>query len=149
MYFVGTGYAVDDLKSLAKDLHIREQLHFPGMIADRNILKDYYAAANLFIFPSLYDTWALVVREAAALYTPSLMIEEATAAKSVTDGFNGYLSKNTPEALSGKLEQLSSDKTKLLRTGVNASKTLTKSWEKVTEEVAERYRQVIEYHQKK
>lgn len=41
---------------------------------EREILKRYYVAADLFLFPSLYDNAPLVIREAAALGTPSVLI---------------------------------------------------------------------------
>jgi len=107
MYFVGTGYAAEDMKTLASKLNISDKVFFTGMISDRNVLRDYYAAADLFLFPSLYDTWALVAREAAALNTPSVMVRGATAASQLTDNYNGFLVNNNPVSLAHKLNELS------------------------------------------
>jgi glycosyltransferase involved in cell wall biosynthesis len=118
------------------------------MITDRNVLRDYYAAADLFLFPSLYDTWALVAREAAALYTPSLMIRGATAASQITDNHNGFLVNDNPVSLALKLKELALQPELLRRTGLQAARTLTKSWEQIAEEVLERYKRLIEKKKK-
>jgi len=143
MYFVGTGYAAEDMKTLASKLNISDKVFFTGMISDRNVLRDYYAAADLFLFPSLYDTWALVAREAAALYTPSVMVRGATAASQLTDNYNGFLVNNNPVSLAHKLMLISSQQEVLSKTGLRAAQTLTKSWEQIAEEVLERYEQLI------
>lgn len=77
MFFVGTGYAEGEMKELVERLGIADKVTFVGRVTDRELLKKYYAAADLFLFPSLYDTDGLVVREAAALSTPSVMLREA------------------------------------------------------------------------
>jgi len=139
MYFVGTGYAENELKLLAENLQLSSFIKFPGLISDRQVLQDYYAAADLFLFPSLYDTWALVVREAAALYTPSIMLRKSTAAQDIKHQFNGFLIDENPEVLAKTLTELSGNKKLLREVGINAAGTLTKSWEKIVEEVCRRY----------
>lgn len=144
MYFVGTGYATEDMKVLTEKLNISDKVFFTGMIADRNVLQDYYAAANLFIFPSIYDTWALVAREAAALHTPSVMVRAATAASQIVDNYNGFLIENNPKSLALKLTALSQQPDLLTTAGKNAAQTLTKSWEQVADDVLERYKALID-----
>jgi glycosyltransferase involved in cell wall biosynthesis len=148
MYFVGTGYAAEDMKALASKLNISDKVFFTGMISDRAVLRDYYAAADLFLFPSLYDTWALVAREAAALYTPSVMVRGATAASQLIDNYNGFLVYDNPVSLALKLKELALRPELLRRTGLQAARTLTKSWEQIAEEVLERYQQLIKMKRK-
>ena len=74
LFMVGTGYAVREIKHRIKALGLRDNVTLLGNIHDRERLKRIYAASDLFIFPSLYDTCGLVVREAAAMHTPSLML---------------------------------------------------------------------------
>lgn len=139
MIFVGTGYAENELKMLAENMQLSSRIEFPGLISDRQMLQSYYAAADLFIFPSLYDTWALVVREAAALYTPSLMLRKSTAATGIIDNVNGFLIDESSDELASSLSKLSYNRKLLREAGINAANTLTKSWEKVVEEVLQRY----------
>ena len=106
MYFVGTGYAADDLRRLVADCGLDGQVTFAGAVTDREVMRRYYAAADLFLFPSLYDNAPLVVREAAALGVPSVMVAGSTAAEILTDGVDGFLVQNTPESLSGEILRL-------------------------------------------
>lgn len=77
-----------------------------GSITERERLKLYYAAADLFLFPSLYDNAPLVVREAAALHTPSLLIKGSTSAEVIHDSVNGFLSDNSVTAYASRISQL-------------------------------------------
>lgn len=143
MYFVGAGYAAEEMQALALKLNISEKVCFTGLISDRNMLRDYYAAADLFLFPSMYDTWALVAREAAALNTPSVMVKGATAASRISENFNGFLIDNNPKSLALKLQDLATHPELLKKAGIHAAQTLTKSWEEVAEEVRDRYHSLI------
>jgi glycosyltransferase involved in cell wall biosynthesis len=142
-YFVGQGYAANQLKSLAKQQGIASQVHFTGTIHDRNLLKMYYAAADLFLFPSLYDNAPLVVREAAAMHTPSLLLEGSTAAEIIRDGINGFLTQNNKNAMAAKIRKIMSNPNLLRATGLNASTSITQSWENIIDAVRWRYEEII------
>lgn len=79
MFFIGTGYAAGEMKQLADQLGLTAsqngcpKVSFTGAVSERETLKLYYLAADLFLFPSLYDNAPLVVRETAALHTPSIL----------------------------------------------------------------------------
>lgn len=143
MFFIGVGYASDDLKSLVEELGLNDKVEFIGMIAERERIKQYYAAADLFLFPSIYDNAPLVIREAAALQTPSVMIEGSSSAGNITNDFNGFLTENTLESFSAKLRELINSPEKTRIAGINASQSLARSWESVTEEVLDRYKKLM------
>lgn len=143
MYFVGNGYAADAMKEMVTEKGLDSQVTFVGTVTERETIKQYYAAADLFLFPSLYDTDGLVVKEAAALHTPSILIEEATAASIITDGENGFLSHNDLDAFSNRLRELIHDPDRVHRVGVQASHSIVRSWEDVVGEVLERYNRLI------
>jgi len=141
--FVGEGYARPSMESMVQELGIQDKIVFWGSVVEREKLKRIYACANLFLFPSFYDTSGLVFREAAALHTPALLIEGATSAEVIQDGLNGYLASNHTDAFSKKIVQILSDAKGLEQTGQIASQTLCKSWEEVVDEVHDRYLQLI------
>ena len=143
MFFVGNGYAKEELNQIIINSGLSDKIEFVGLITQREKLKQYFAAADLFLFPSTYDTWALVVREAAALYTPSVLIEGSTIAKDITDNLNGFLTKNTIESFASKLRELAVNPLLINRVGLNASTSITHSWESVTEEVLDRYHHLM------
>ena len=149
MFFVGTGYAKSDLQELTEKLGLQEKVKFMGVITARNELRDYYAAADLFLFPSLYDNAPLVIREAGAMETPSILVSGSTSAENIRDNFNGFLIENSVESMSNRLRELIQDKNLLLTVGQNASRTIARSWESVTEEVLDRYTHLIERKWKK
>ena len=143
MFFVGNGYAADAMKDLVSEKGLDSRVTFAGTLTDRAAITKYYAAADLFLFPSLYDNAPLVVREAAALHTPAVMIEGATAATILRDGENGFLIPNDLEAFAARLRELIHDPERVHRVGIQASRTIVRSWEDVVGEVLDRYNRLI------
>ena len=143
-YFVGQGYATDHLMRLTGRYSIAEKVRFIPTIRDRQLLKHYYAAADLFLFPSLYDNAPLVVREAAALSTPSLLIDGSTAAEIICDRVNGFLTQNSKEAMAAKIVEIMSDRKLLNDAGYVASKTIALSWEHIINMVQQRYVSIMQ-----
>ena len=143
MFFVGTGYAAEEMKALVSEKGLDGKVTFVGSITEREKLVDYYAASDLFVFPSLYDTAGLVVQEAAALGTPSVMAREASAAVVIRDGENGFLTDNDPDKLAELLRKLIHDPARVHRVGAQAGKTLVRSWEDCVDEVIDRYNALL------
>lgn len=143
MFFVGTGYAAGEMKDLVAHKGLSDKVTFTGMLTEREEVTRYYAAADLFLFPSLYDNAPLVVREAAALHTPAVMVEGSTAAEILRDGENGYLVPNELDAFAARLRQLYRDRDEVRRVGLTASRTIVRSWEDVVGEVLDRYDAII------
>lgn len=139
MFFIGTGYAEQEMKDLVSERGLEGKVTFVGSVTDRQLLTRYYAASDLFLFPSLYDTAGLVVREAASLYTPSVMAQGSTASTALTDGENGFLVKNDPADMEALLRRLIADPQRVHRVGVQASKTIVRSWEDCVGEALDRY----------
>ncbi|MBP1677349.1 MAG: glycosyl transferase group 1 [Bacteroidetes bacterium] len=144
MFFIGAGYAADEMKQRVAEAGIQDKVKFEGVVLDRNVLKKYYAAADVFLFPSVYDNAPLVVREAAAMQTPAILVKGSTASEIIGDGINGFLIENSPQALASKLRSLMSDKASLHKAGQNAAATIARSWEDVSAEVHSRYLNLID-----
>jgi len=144
MFFVGTGYAASDLKQLTEELGISDKVKFVGMITERERLRQYYVAADLFLFPSIYDNAPLVIREAGAMHTPSVLVEGSSSAENITDNFNGFLIQNNKESFAAKLRELIASPLKMHNAGLKASQSISRSWESVTEEVLDRYKKLME-----
>ena len=143
MFFVGNGYAAEEMKAMVSEKGLDGKVTFVGTITDRAKIVDYYAASDLFVFPSLYDNAPLDVREAAALHTPSVMAIGSTAATILQDGENGFLVENDPDKLAQLLRELIHDPERVHRVGVQASKTIVRSWEDCVEEVIDRYNALL------
>jgi glycosyltransferase involved in cell wall biosynthesis len=143
MFFVGTGYAAEEMKQLVKEKGLEDKVTFTGMLTNRDEITRYYAAADLFLFPSLYDNAPLVVREAAALHTPSIMIDESTAATIIKDNENGFLVPNNLDTFAARLRELIGQPERVHKVGITASRSIVRSWEDVVEEVLDRYNRLI------
>ena len=144
MFFVGTGYAAADLKELVDRLDLSSKVKFVGVITKREEIKGFYAAADLFLFPSIYDNAPLVIREAGAMHTPSILIKNSSSAENIIDNFNGFLIENSCESFAAKLRELIDVPDKIEIAGLNASQTIARSWESVAEEVLDRYKRLIQ-----
>lgn len=143
MNFVGTGYAAEELSHKIADLGLAGKVHFRGVVSDREALRNYYAASDLFLFPSMYDNAPLVVREAAAMGTPSVLVEGSTSAEVIAENHNGFLAERTPESYAAVIKELNSDRGRIRNAGFSAGKTLIRSWEDIVAEVIDRYESLI------
>ena len=139
MTFIGTGYAQDDLIKEVKKKNLGDRITFTGVMTDREKLKQYYAASDLFLFPSFYDNAPLVVREAAAMGTPAVLLKGSTASEVIVDDKNGFLIDNDVKDFGNLLSILEKDRDRVIKAGENARETLVRSWKDVVEEVIDRY----------
>jgi glycosyltransferase involved in cell wall biosynthesis len=149
MNFIGTGYARDEMSKIIKETGLQDRVKLNGVITDRRALSDYYAASDLFIFPSFYDNAPLVVREAAAMGTPAILIEGSTASEVVTDRRNGFLARSNPREFADLITTLATDTDLLHDVARGARDTLVRSWEDVVGEVTDRYDVILKNFQKK
>lgn len=149
MVFIGKGVAENELKKLVLDFQLEKAVSFLGMITDRELLKAFFARADLFLFPSLYDTGGIVIQEAAAVQSPSIVIQDSNAAEQIRDNYNGYTSLNDPQAFAQRIREIVSDREQLQQVGKHAQKTICKNWQDIVATVQRRYHEIIRFHQKK
>lgn len=149
MDFIGTGYAARDLETLAVSERVADRVHFHGVMHDRELLKRHYAASDIFLFPSMYDNAPIVVREAAAMGTPSILPIGCTASEVIENGRNGFLTERSASAYAREIARLADDQKALSEASSGARRTLARSWTDVVEEVADRYKYLIRRHGRK
>ena len=139
MMFVGDGLDRAEIEDYAEELGIMDKCIFTGAVSDREDLRVYYTAGELFMFPSEYDTNGLVVREAAACGVASVLIKGSCASEGITDGHNGILSDADPEAISQKMEFAINHRNEIHQMGENAMNEVYISWEDAIKCAYERY----------
>lgn len=148
MFFIGTGYAEKEIKQLVEKLGLASRIVFVGSITDRSRLKSYYAAADLFLFPSFYDNAPLVIREAAAMQTPSVLLQGSTSAEIIRHGENGFLSADNTHDFALLIRKLTDHPEQIRQVGFTASQSISRSWSDIMDEVLDRYTHIIHrYHQ--
>jgi glycosyltransferase involved in cell wall biosynthesis len=99
------------LRPSAEELVAREavpSVRFAGFLAEPDV-ADAYAAADVFVLPSLRETWGLVVNEAMNFGLPIVVWDQVGCAEDlVRDGWNGRVVANR-SALEGALAELVAD----------------------------------------
>ncbi len=146
-YAVGKGSDMKKMVKKKKKLGLTdEEVTFTGFL-DGALFPLVYSRADLLLFPSLYDNFGLVKVEAAAYDTAGVFIEGSCAGYGVTDGVNGYLSKDTPKDFADKVEAAVSDRQKLKEAGKNAGRDLYISWEECTRQFVARLEQIVADYQ--
>ncbi len=94
------------LRSLAADLGVAAQVRFTGQKA-RDVLRDYYSAANVFASTPWYEPFGITPVEAMACARPVIGSEVGGIKSTVNDGVTGFLiPSRDPEALAERLARL-------------------------------------------
>lgn len=145
---VGDGYAASQIQSYAESVGVKDDVIFTGLITNREELQGLYLMSDLFFFPSVYDNSPLVVREAASMALPSLLVSGSNAADVITDSVNGFTADETPEAMAKKIEYIFAHPGLLENAGKNACE-LCVSWEETVLKAGEKYREIIDFYSKK
>ncbi len=83
------------------------RIHFPGYVEGAQ-KSSWYAAADLFVLPTLHDPWGLVVNEAMAFGLPIITTQAAGCAELV-DGNGRVIPANNVQALADALQELLSN----------------------------------------
>ena len=144
MVFVGKGPDKELLEEKAKERGISSKCIFAGPEYDRNRLRAWNTRADLFLFPSTFDTNGLVVREAAACGLASVLIKGSCAAEGITDGRNGYIIEESAEAMAELLQKVSGNLDAVHAVGQNAMDEIYLSWEDCVSEAYNRYGEILE-----
>lgn len=146
MVFVGDGQDMAEIQSLCAQLQLEDVCTFVGTVQDRQLLRTYYSAADLFLFPSTFDTNGLVVREAAACCLPSLLVRGSCAAENVTHMGNGLLMEESAESLARLVIYACGHREMLKKLGENALQDVYISWDAAVSSAQRRYAEIIEEH---
>ncbi len=145
MILVGDGPDRADIEKYAKEHGIYDNLIFAGAVHDREKVKAHFSRADLFLFPSTYDTSGLVVKEAAACGCASALIKDCCAAEGVEDGISGLIAEEeTAESFARTLISGINTDGLLEKIGRGAEDKVYFSWEQSVELARKRYETVIE-----
>ncbi|MBO6015872.1 MAG: glycosyltransferase [Lachnospiraceae bacterium] len=144
MIFVGDGQDAPGMKQKAVENGVADKVIFTGAEHDRDVLRAWNTRADLFLFPSTYDTNGIVVREAAACGLASVLVKDSCAAEGITDGRNGYLIEETAQAMAARLMEICKDLSAVHQVGQNAMDEIYLSWDSAVKLAHERYGAVLE-----
>ena len=154
MVFIGKGPDMEMLQEKAAgygfmdDNDIPGKCIFTGAIYDRDVLRAWNTRADLFIFPSTFDTNGLVVREAAACGLASVLIEGSCAAEDVTDGRNGFKIEESVDAMADFLKEAVKDLDHIHEVGQHAMDEIYMNWRDAVAVAYDRYQYVMEQYKR-
>ena len=141
--FIGIGQDEKEFKRYIKSKHLEDKVILCGKVTDRTLLSYYYARADLFLFPSMYDTNSLVQKEAASQKTPTIFLENAITAYDITNNQNGFIVPADPKKYAEKIDEVMHDKKLYDKVSHNAFKEVYKTWDNITTETYNRYLELI------
>ena len=144
MVFVGAGGDKEEIVAYSHELGLDGTVLFSEPIRDRERIRAWYCRADLFLFPSTFDTNGLVVREAAACGLASVLVAGSCAAEDVDDGISGFLIEENADSMAAKLRELLAAPEAMKRVGEGAQTNIYISWETAVAGAYERYGAVIE-----
>jgi UDP-glucose:(heptosyl)LPS alpha-1,3-glucosyltransferase len=128
---------------LAELKQVRERIVFASRCDN---LWEYYAASDVFVFPTIYEPFGLVILEAMASGLPVITSRVAGAADVIIDGVNGLLITDPGDIndLAAKIKLLLSNAELRKAIGERARETAEElSWDRVTQKTLEVYNTVL------
>lgn len=144
LIMIGTGPDENAIKKYIRKNGLDGNVIFTGQILDRGELQLYYSAADLLVFPSVFDTNGLVVREAAASATAALLVDGSCAAEGIKDGETGFLCSENDQSVAASILKIFENPPQLRQVGINAQNDIYISWDESIKNAYERYRIVID-----
>ncbi len=144
MVFVGNGGDRDEVIAYSEKLGLSDCVFFTAPAYDRNVIRAWYCRADLFLFPSTFDTNGLVVREAAACGLGSVLVRGSCAAEDIRDGESGFLIEENAESMARMLTALSRNPEAMQRVGKTAQDEIYISWKDAVTHAQARYEVVLE-----
>jgi glycosyltransferase involved in cell wall biosynthesis len=133
--------SVAGFRNLAKELGVEERVHFAGARKD---LPDIYPAADAFVFPSLYETFALVCLEAMASGLPVLASRVGGIEDYLRDGENGLFIERDAQDIAEKLDRVLTDedlRARLRQKGLATAANY--SWDKIAQQYLRLFDQLM------
>lgn len=130
-----------EIPALARDLELETDIIFPGYIPEED-LPVLYSAADLFVFPSLYEGFGFPVLEAMACGTPVVSSDTSSLSEIAGDAAI-FVNPHSVEQIAQAMQEVLKDaklRLKLVRKGVERARLFT--WEKSGRETLRVYEEV-------
>ena len=130
------GYA-GEVAELVRSLGLQDRIRLSGECADA-ALRDAYAAADLFVLPSHYEGYGMVVAEAIAAGLPVLATTGGALAGTLPSGAGLAVPPGDVDARAGALGELIGDRARRLRLrdGARRARAGLRSWPQAGEAFA-------------
>jgi glycosyltransferase involved in cell wall biosynthesis len=106
LYVVGEGYLQKDLIELSKSLSINDKVHWLGKT---EYIKEFLSKIDLFILPSKYEGFGLVLLEAMIAKKPIIAANNSAIPEVLGKTYEGLFSTGDINALAQQIKTVISD----------------------------------------
>jgi len=106
LYIVGEGHLQKDLIELSKSLGIKDKVHWIGKT---EYIKDFLSKIDLFILPSKYEGFGLVLLEALVAKKPILAANNSAIPEVLGKSYEGLFSTGDVNALAQQIKTVITD----------------------------------------
>ena len=107
LYIVGEGYLQDNFIHLSKSLGINDKVHWLGKT---EYIKEFLSKIDLFILPSKYEGFGLVLLEAMVAEKPIIAADNSAIPEVLGKSYEGLFSTGDVNALAQKIKTAISNK---------------------------------------
>ncbi|MFZ0891341.1 MAG: glycosyltransferase family 4 protein [Thermoplasmata archaeon] len=131
----------------AAELGISAQVHFTGFLEDESLLASAFREARVFVLPSEYEAFGLVLLEALVQGTPVVATKVGGVPEVIEDRRAGILvPPNDAGALEGALEELWDDESKRRQFAEYGRTQVVPrfSWDAITNQLLALYHEVLD-----
>lgn len=131
-----------EIMTYATKIGIYDKIKFTGVINNQQLLQGLYLSHDLLVFPSIFDTFSLVVHEAASQGLASLVVKNSSSSENIIDDRNGFICEEDSQSFCNKIEEIFANK-KWLKVVGQYARSLPYSWDEVVENTIDEYMYTI------
>ncbi len=126
LVIVGDGVQRQELESFCEEKNLSDRVQWIGKV-DYSKLGNYFTQADVFVFPTLEDTWGVVLLEAMVLGKAILCSQRAGASELIVEGENGYcFDPKQPEKLVELMRRSIDNPDLVAAMGANSKQLMTR-----------------------
>ncbi len=133
------------LEKKAEKLGIQKKILFTGHVTDEGLLMSAYSACDVFVLPSEYEAFGLVLLEAMACEKPCIATRVGGVPEVVEEGKSGLLVEyGKPDQLADAIIELLGDEKRRVEMGRAGRARVERNftWQKIVDQLEEVYREL-------
>ena len=136
----GKGWMFDQIFAAVKDHNLTERVFFPGYV-DAAELAQWYAAATIFVYPSLYEGFGLPALEAMACGVPVVVSDVSSLPEVVGDAGIKVDAHDAEQLADALAELLRSNEQRQQMSAAGLRHAATFTWVRAADQITRIYRE--------
>ena len=139
----GKGWMYDQVFAVVQEEGLQDSVHFPGFIAQED-LAWWYNAAEVFVYPSLYEGFGIPPLEAMACGTPVVVSNTSSLPEVVGDAGERVNPESVAEIAEAMRQLILQPDRREARRAAGLARARGFSWQRTATETAQVYRQIVD-----